>query len=89
MMKRQLVSITCIMVLSLGSLSFSTTYDGFEISKQVEIFVTFFMKLNQNYVDETNPAELMDTAINAITKDLDPYTKFWTCLLYTSDAADD
>ncbi len=78
MMKRQLVSITCIMVLSLGSLSFSTTYDGFEISKQVEIFVTFFMKLNQNYVDETNPAELMDTAINAITKDLDPYTKFWT-----------
>ena len=76
-MKRYLVSIISVIILGIGSLSFAS-YDGFEISKQVEIFVTFFMKLNQNYVDKTNPAELMDTAITAITKDLDPYTKFWT-----------
>ncbi len=30
-----------------------------------------------NYVDETNPAELMDTAINAMLEDLDPYTHYW------------
>jgi carboxyl-terminal processing protease len=29
-----------------------------------------------NYVDETNPAELMDTAIKNMLEDLDPYTKF-------------
>ena len=29
-----------------------------------------------NYVDETNPAELMDTAIKNMLDDLDPYTKF-------------
>ena len=30
-----------------------------------------------NYVDETNPAELMDTAIKAMLADLDPYTNYW------------
>jgi len=30
-----------------------------------------------NYVDETNPADLMDTAITAMLTDLDPYTNYW------------
>jgi carboxyl-terminal processing protease len=29
-----------------------------------------FKELNMNYVDETNPAELMDTAIKAMLNDL-------------------
>ena len=29
-----------------------------------------------NYVDETNPGELMDKAIKSMLKDLDPYTQF-------------
>ena len=29
-----------------------------------------------NYVDETNPAELMDTAIKEMLNDLDPYTRY-------------
>ena len=29
-----------------------------------------------NYVDETNPAALMDTAIKSMLDDLDPYTQF-------------
>ena len=50
--------------------------DFFEIAKQVEIFTTMFKELNMNYVDETNPAELMDTAIKSMLNDLDPYTRF-------------
>ncbi|NKI27935.1 S41 family peptidase [Arenibacter sp. 6A1] len=50
--------------------------DFFEIAKQIEIFTTLFKELNMNYVDETNPAELMDTAIKNMLEDLDPYTKF-------------
>lgn len=76
MMKRSLLLIMSITVISLGSYSFKS--DGFEIAKQIEIFVAFFKQLNTNYVDETNPAELMNTAMTAITKNLDPYTKFWT-----------
>lgn len=55
----------------------SFTSDFFEIAKQVEIFTTMFKEINMNYVDETNPAELMDTAIKAMLDDLDPYTKYW------------
>ena len=50
--------------------------DFFEISKQIEIFTTLFKELNMNYVDETNPAALMDKAIKNMLDDLDPYTQF-------------
>ena len=50
--------------------------DFFEIAKQIEIFTTLFKELNMNYVDETNPGDLMDTAIKSMLKDLDPYTNF-------------
>ena len=49
----------------------------FEIAKQIEIFTTLFKELNMNYVDDTNPGELMDGAIKSMLDDLDPYTKFY------------
>ncbi|RKS55380.1 carboxyl-terminal processing protease [Gillisia mitskevichiae] len=62
-------------ILFIGASSFRT--DFFEIAKQLEIFTTLFKELNMNYVDETNPAELMDTAIKAMLEDLDPYTNYY------------
>jgi carboxyl-terminal processing protease len=50
--------------------------DFFEIAKQIEIFTTLFKEINMNYVDDTNPGDLMDTAIKSMLKDLDPYTNF-------------
>ncbi|SDR86263.1 carboxyl-terminal processing protease [Gillisia sp. Hel1_33_143] len=63
--------------LSLLFVTSSFKSDFFEIAKQLEIFTTLFKELNMNYVDETNPAELMDTAIKAMLADLDPYTNYW------------
>lgn len=63
--------------LSLLLLSAGTYKDNFfEIAKQIEIFTTLFKELNMNYVDEVNPAELMDTAIKEMLDQLDPYTVF-------------
>jgi len=53
------------------------TDDFFEIAKQLEIFTTLFKTVNQNYVDPTNPAELMDKAIKSMLADLDPYTNYF------------
>lgn len=50
--------------------------DFFEIAKQIEIFTTLFKELNMNYVDDTNPGDLMNTAIKSMLEDLDPYTRF-------------
>lgn len=71
--KRILIPVIAVLFLAMGS-SFKS--DFFEIAKQIEIFTTLFKELNMNYVDETNPAELMDTAIKNMLDDLDPYTKF-------------
>jgi carboxyl-terminal processing protease len=56
-----------------------TTYknDFFEIAKQIEIFTNLYKEVNMNYVDEVNPSELMNTAIEAMLNDLDPYTVYW------------
>ena len=51
--------------------------DFFEIAKQIEIFTTLFKEINMNYVDDTNPGDLMDTAIKSMLEDLDPYTQFY------------
>ncbi|MBD1260060.1 S41 family peptidase [Maribacter polysiphoniae] len=71
--KKVLIPVLAITFLLVGS-GFKS--DFFEIAKQIEIFTTLFKELNMNYVDETNPAELMDTAIKNMLNELDPYTKF-------------
>ncbi len=71
--KKAVVAFLAITFLVVGS-GFKS--DFFEIAKQIEIFTTLFKELNMNYVDETNPAELMDSAIKNMLDELDPYTKF-------------
>ena len=70
-----------LLLLSFSGLLLFASYgfrtDFFEIAKQIEIFTTLFKELNMNYVDETNPAELMDAAITGMLEDLDPYTHYW------------
>ena len=51
--------------------------DFFEVAKQIEIFTTLFKTVNSNYVDDTNPGELMDHAIKSMLADLDPYTNYF------------
>lgn len=59
-------------------LSVSVAYvpDYFEISKQIDIFTTIFKEVNLYYVDETQPGELMDEAIESMLHSLDPYTNY-------------
>ena len=58
-------------------LSFSQEkQNNFEISKSIDIYNNVLRFLNQNYVDEINPAELNETAIHAMLRELDPYTVF-------------
>ncbi len=71
--KKVLIPVVAIAFLVMSS-SFKS--DFFEIAKQIEIFTTLFKELNMNYVDETNPAELMDSAIKNMLDELDPYTRF-------------
>ncbi len=71
--KKIIIPVLALTILFTGS---AFKNDFFEIAKQIEIFTTLFKELNMNYVDETNPGDLMDTAIKSMLADLDPYTNF-------------
>ena len=71
---RKKISIAIVIAVSGLFYAFKDPY--FEISKNLEIFTTIYQKLNTNYVDELEPGSLMDAAINAMLKKLDPYTNY-------------
>jgi carboxyl-terminal processing protease len=72
--KKNIIPIIASLFLFVGA---SFKNDFFEIAKQIEIFTTLFKELNTNYVDETNPGELMDKAISGMLNSLDPYTVYF------------
>ena len=72
--KRYIIPLVATGLLFIGA-SFQS--DFFEIAKQIEIFTTLFKTVNMNYVDETNPGDLMDTAIKNMLAELDPYTVYF------------
>ena len=53
-----------------------TQKNNFEISKSIDIYNNVLRQLNLYYVDEIDPAELNESAINAMLDGLDPYTVF-------------
>ncbi len=54
----------------------SPDQQGFEIMKNLDIYSNLIKELNQDYVDDINPGELTQTAIDAMLESLDPYTNF-------------
>lgn len=59
-------------------LSFSLAYrpDYFEISKQLDIYTNVFKEVSLYYVDDTDPGELTQKALNSMLSSLDPYTTY-------------
>ncbi|MDC9721340.1 MAG: S41 family peptidase [Urechidicola sp.] len=76
-MKNLKNKLTVLFLIAAISISVSYKSDFFEIAKQIEIYTTLFKELNLYYVDEINPAEVMDKAIENTLANLDPYTKFY------------
>ena len=77
-MKFSYIKKTGVVVLTVLIFISTTAYrnDYFEIAKQIEIFTTLFKEINMNYVDETNPAKLMQEGLRHMLEELDPYTTY-------------
>ena len=65
-----------LMVFTAVNANAQTKKNNFEISKSIDIYNNVLRQLNMYYVDEINPAELNESAINAMLDGLDPYTVF-------------
>ncbi|MDX2245396.1 MAG: S41 family peptidase [Bacteroidia bacterium] len=79
-LQRQKLRGWMVIVMVFFSLGFvtRTVDDYFEISKSMEIFSAVYKDINNVYVDETNPTQLMRTAIDAMLGSLDPYTNYYS-----------
>lgn len=77
MLPSRIKSVVIIAVMCTGMAAITVQQDKlFEISKNLEIFISAYRELNANFVDELDPGTLMRTAIDAMTQSLDPYTNF-------------
>jgi carboxyl-terminal processing protease len=76
-MRRMKKSIVIGSLVLLSSGFFAFTSDFFEVAKQMEIYTTLFKELNMYYIDEINPAQLTQSAINNMLEELDPYTRYY------------
>lgn len=63
-----------IMLLAITTWSFSD--DLFQISKNLEVFVSLYKEINVNYVDDINSSKMIKTGADAMLEGLDPYTEF-------------
>lgn len=79
MMKRKTLwaGMSCLVLGSLGFQAFRHDDRLFEIAKNIEVFVNVYKEVNGLYVDEINPTRAMRTGIEAMLKELDPYTVFY------------
>ncbi|MEA3495945.1 MAG: S41 family peptidase [Bacteroidota bacterium] len=62
----------------------NATSNHFEISKNLDIYVSLLKELNTYYVDGIDPSALVKASIKAMLKSLDPYTVYYS----ESDAED-
>ena len=69
------ILIFCFISLIFFQKSFSNNND---IYKKIDLFGEVLEKINKEYVDEVNPSESMDAAINGLLQSLDPYSAYMT-----------
>ena len=65
-----------IISISISLFSFNTSDRFFEIAKSMETFASLFKEVNKYYVDEVEPTEMANEAINSMLASLDPYTNY-------------
>lgn len=55
----------------------NTPTNYFEVVKNLEIFTDVFRQIDQLYVEEATPGNLVNTALNGMLASLDPYTVYY------------
>ena len=64
-------------VVALSIVAFTPEERFFEIARNLDIYATLFKEINRYYVDEISPNKLTKMSIDAMLKNLDPYTNFY------------
>ncbi|MCJ0741900.1 S41 family peptidase [Pedobacter montanisoli] len=73
---RKVNKIIILIGIGILSISFAFKEDLFQVSKNLDIFASVYKEVSINYVEDSNPAGLMKTGIDAMLNSLDPYTEY-------------
>ena len=74
-MKKSILFFT-IIILSFLNLNYSYSKSTNELYEKIDLFSEVLETIKQEYVDEIDQAEVMDSAINGVLQSLDPYSAY-------------
>ncbi len=81
-MKKYLLNIFLIFLIFFNFNAYSYTSD--KLYKKIDLFGEVLEKIKQEYVDEVDQADVMDSAINGVLQSLDPYSAYMSPDLFKS-----
>ncbi len=70
-------AIVTVLTISVGLLGFTSDKRNQELIKNLEIFISVYKELNNYYVDQPDPKELIRAGIDEMLATLDPYTVYY------------
>ena len=73
--------ITLLIILFLN-LSFTNSYSNNELYEKIDLFGEVLEKIKEDFVDDVNESEMMDSAINGVLQSLDPYSAYMSPELF-------
>ena len=74
-MKKTILFFT-IIILTFLNLNYSYSKSTNELYEKIDLFSEVLETIKQEYVDEIDQAEVMDSAINGVLQSLDPYSAY-------------
>ncbi len=69
-------------IIVLLNLGLTNSYSSNELYEKIDIFGEVLEKIKEDYVDEVNQSEIMDSAINGVLQSLDPYSAYMSPELF-------
>ena len=82
-MKKFLLNVFLIFVFLLNVKAYSNTNSN-KLYEKIDLFGEVLDKIKQEYVDEIDQADVMDSAINGVLQSLDPYSAYMSPELFKS-----
>ena len=71
---KYILTITTIILLNISNKVHSQNVD--KLYEKIDLFSEVLEKIQNEYVDEIDQAEIMDSAINGVLQSLDPYSSY-------------
>jgi carboxyl-terminal processing protease len=68
------IIILLIIILNFFNKAYAQNVD--ELYEKIDLFSEVLEKINEEYIDDVNPSDVMDAAINGVLQSLDPYSAY-------------